>query len=195
MLKKSRRYLSRYILLHKHSANSVNLSDMVALVKEHEDVLANVTLDCFPTGAIPIKDFSTHSFLSKLQSEKVSCTWNSKMNLAVAMLMRKMFPRPNLLPPESEVAPKKFIFVDGPGTGSRKMNEGFSDFAYACYVQGQGQRTVKFSPPRECRNACRDVHVTVMEGDTLLFPGGLWDVQLLANTKSTSLAFEGYIYI
>ncbi|XP_046376026.2 uncharacterized protein LOC124148783 [Haliotis rufescens] len=184
-----------YILLHKDSASSVHVSDMMAVLGEHEGVLANTTMDCSPVGAIPLKDFFTHSFYSNFQTEKLSCTWKSKLNLAVAMLMRKMFPRPKLLPPESEVAPQKFIYVDGPGTGGRKMNEGFADFIYTWYVQGQGERTLKFSPPLECRNACRDIHVTVMEGDTLIFPGNLWDVHLLANKKSTSLAFEGYMYI
>ncbi|VDI55335.1 Hypothetical predicted protein [Mytilus galloprovincialis] len=118
----------------------------------------------------------------------LSVHWVSK-NMASSQILRKMFPRPEFVPPESEVALEKTLYIDGPKSQLFEVIGGFYQAVFVTIVKGN--RKAVFSSVQECSDVCSPLHVDLKEGDIVVFGPAMWRLNIMPNMEDTSIVYVG----
>ncbi|XP_046569462.1 uncharacterized protein LOC124277772 [Haliotis rubra] len=186
-------HLLSYPLVHRGLQAPVLLEDVQSAVRKEKDQLMHHPVDCTAGWAAKASDLARDDLLEQITAEKnFSCVWNSKEKMFLGQLMRRMFPRPSIIPPETEIALQKYIYIDGHG-GQQRTLPPSAQGGYSWYAQGQGKRKVVFNSPEGCVDICNTFQITMKEGDILTFPSGIWTVNVEENGEETSVGFLGHI--
>ncbi|XP_067654624.1 uncharacterized protein [Haliotis asinina] len=186
-------HLLWYPIIHRGLQAPVLLEDVQSAIRKEKDQLTQHPIDCTAGWAAKASDLARDDLLELITAEKnFSCVWNSKEKLLQGQVMRRMFPRPSIIPAKTEIALQKYLYIDGHG-GQQRTLPPSAQGGYSWYAQGQGRRRVVFSSPEGCVDICNTFQITVNEGDILTFPSGLWAVRVEENDGGTSVGFLGHV--
>ncbi|XP_033752400.1 uncharacterized protein LOC117336127 [Pecten maximus] len=133
--------------------------------------------DLFSSG-MENKINTTESFVIK---------WHSK-GVRSSNLLRKLFPRPRVVPVNTEIAVEKTLYLDGPASQHYQVVRG--KFTLALYIQASGNRKAVLRPRDSCQAFCQLFTISLNERDILLFDQALWHLFLLPNTNGTAVGFS-----
>ncbi|XP_071099289.1 uncharacterized protein [Haliotis cracherodii] len=186
-------HLMSYPLIHRGLQTPVHLEDVEAVIRKEKDHLVQHPIDCTAGWAVQASDLVREELLGQIEAEKnFSCVWNSKEKMFLGQLMRRLFPRPSIIPHETEIALQKYLYIDGVG-GKQRTLPPSSQGGYSWYAQGQGTRKVVFNSPEACVDTCNTFQITLKEGDILTFPSWIWTVNVEENGEEISVGFLGHI--
>ncbi|XP_069132600.1 uncharacterized protein [Argopecten irradians] len=120
-------------------------------------------------------------------TESLVIKWHLK-GVRSSNLLRKLFPRPGVIPANTEIAVEKTLYIDGPGSQHYQVVRG--KFPYAMYVQASGNRKAVLRPRDSCQTFCQVITISLKEKDILLFDQALWHLFLLPNLDGTAVGFS-----
>ncbi|KAK7116071.1 uncharacterized protein [Littorina saxatilis] len=115
--------------------------------------------------------------------------WLSKQ-ASISQVMRKVFPRPDVLGTKAEVAIKKHIFLTGPKAKSFHLPPSMMS-SFNWYAQGSGSSEVTLSPPSTCGSDCPPVTVTLEMQDLLLYNSETYTAEVKPLEVDISISFLG----
>uniref|UniRef100_A0A194AM26 Uncharacterized protein n=1 Tax=Pinctada fucata TaxID=50426 RepID=A0A194AM26_PINFU len=170
---------------------TVSYDDLYEMYTENKEVM-DKSVFFFQSSVIDmntIADLFTPEVRDVLEeSEGVTIHWQTK-NMAGGQVMRKMFPRPDFVPQESEVALEKTVFLDGPKTDHYELASSFMEVAW--YTQANNDRRILLAPLSHCRSQCSPITVKLQERDILMFRPSVFKVIVLPLKKGISVGFMG----
>uniref|UniRef100_A0A8W8NP38 Uncharacterized protein n=1 Tax=Magallana gigas TaxID=29159 RepID=A0A8W8NP38_MAGGI len=172
-------------------AETVSFEDLRHLYRNNKDVIDTAAFfQSNVPGMKNIQDlFKDEIDENVLYKDKTTIHWLTK-NIAGSQVMRKLFPRPSFIPPDSEVALEKVVFVDGHKSEHYELVAVILQQGY--YMQLSGSRKVIVTPTKSCREVCSPMHILMNEGDVLTYNPGIWRVVMMPNLQNKlSIGFLG----
>ncbi|KAI8485092.1 hypothetical protein Bbelb_371980 [Branchiostoma belcheri] len=127
--------------------------------------------------------------------EHTSIMWRSRKVVAGSVI-RKLFPRPYIIKPESEVGLSKYIFIDMPGAPARDAAKdmAFADYPHIWLAQGTGTREVWLKPVTDCAQKQEDIIVILYPRDVLYYNYHFWQPEFHHHGDNISITFGGCFF-
>ncbi|XP_060075054.1 uncharacterized protein LOC132554763 [Ylistrum balloti] len=122
-----------------------------------------------------------------INTESFVVKWYSK-GVQSSNLLRKLFPRPAIIPVNTEIAVEKVLYLDGPSSHHYQLPRG--KFPLALYIQASGKRKAVLQPRDNCQTFCQIFNLNLNERDILLFDQALWHLILLPAIDGTAVGFS-----
>ncbi|XP_059478796.1 uncharacterized protein LOC132198661 [Neocloeon triangulifer] len=120
-------------------------------------------------------------------------TWKVTRSEA-ARVLKKLFPLPPFVPPNTEAAIQRFIFIDGPAAPTYTIP--LTDFANVWVSQAKGARLLALNSSPQCIGRCHGVSILLQEGDILFYNWQFWRSRSLpvSGASETTITFVGSFY-
>ncbi|XP_065350697.1 uncharacterized protein LOC135946416 [Cloeon dipterum] len=120
-------------------------------------------------------------------------TWKVTRSEA-ARVLKKLFPLPPFMPPNTEAAIQRFIFIDGPTAPTYTIP--LTDFANVWVSQAKGARLLALNSSPQCIGRCYGVSILLQEGDILFYNWQFWRSRSLpvSGATDTTITFVGSFY-
>ncbi|XP_062591182.1 uncharacterized protein LOC134252697 [Saccostrea cucullata] len=178
-------------IVFKNLANVVNFEDLRGLYRQNNVVLDNAA---FFRSSVPgmrsIQElFGDEVDENTLMKDGTTIHWVTR-NMAGSQVIRKLFPRPTFIPPESEVALERVIFIDGHKSDHYELVVLPLQMGY--YIQASGNHKVIVTPLKHCRDVCNPMQTVLKEGDILTYNPSVWKVVVMPNFQNKlSIGYAG----
>lgn len=116
-------------------------------------------------------NLGTHDWGLHLPKDDIHIEW--KINkLETLHFVRKAFPRVYFIPQETEVSLHRYLFIDGPRSGSYPLP--LTEFANIVLMQGEGKSSITMIPSNHCKTACKATDIVLNPSQVLFFNWVYW---------------------
>ncbi|XP_018335085.1 uncharacterized protein LOC112906734 [Agrilus planipennis] len=164
----------------------VTFSELQAIYNAHKEI--------FDSNAYQIKSSNSSietirdlffNYRESTMDSKFHATWRIN-RMAPAKLIRKVFPRPQVINRWSGQSIERFIFMDGPHTSSYLFPN--PECSYVFLIQGSGNRNIILKPTMECSHSCKTISVILHQSQVLWYNWWYWRPLSLPVKNSTEVS-------
>ncbi|XP_066276566.1 bombesin receptor-activated protein C6orf89 homolog [Branchiostoma lanceolatum] len=184
------------VIIKDAQEKEVDFSVLQSVYKQHKDSLDSGVKDFHSSNP----DIQTLADVFNVQTaedmpEQTSIMWMSRKVVAGSVI-RKLFPRPYIIEPESEVGLAKYIFIDTPGAPARNAAKdmGSADYPHTWLTQGTGTREVWLKPVADCAQKQDEIIVILYPRDVLYYNYYYWQPEFHHHGDNISITFSGSFY-
>lgn len=188
---KNRIALMRPMVFRKFLKHNVSYSDLKRAYEENS-VILDSNIHSFESSHSNIREPS--DIFREGMEEEIATTKNIMIKwkstaVKSSQVFRKVFPRLEFIPAESEISLDKVIFIDGPA--SQEYILSLPSYHNVFYSQSSNERKIILTPFQNCQEHCDKLSVLLEQGDVLVFSSAMYKASVLPHEKGISVGFMG----
>ncbi|XP_078588099.1 uncharacterized protein LOC144869086 [Branchiostoma floridae x Branchiostoma japonicum] len=187
---------ARPVIIKDAQEKEVDFSVLQSVYKQHKASLDSGVYD-FQSSNPHIQTLADVFSIQTPEDmpDNTSIMWMSRKVVAGSVI-RKLFPRPYIIEPESEVGLAKYIFIDAPGAPVRNAAKdmGNPDYPNTWLTQGAGTREVWLKPVADCAQKQDEIIVILYPRDVLYYNQYYWQPEFHHHGDNISITFSGSFF-
>lgn len=167
----------------KTSQKPVPLSTLKEVYNKNHIILNNESNSIISNNKINNLD----SLFNTVIAEDFNILWRIN-KMSSARIIRKLFPRPEMVSEWSGQSIERFIIIDGSKSAPYSLPN--MECSYISVMQAFGTRTIVLKPSKECLHECKTVSITLNPSYILWYNWWYWRPISLPSTNSSDISIS-----